>query len=292
VNVKYKTSVTKLKKVKNGFAVYVGKNQEVFDYVIITTGGSAYRETGSSGDGYAFAQELGHTITPLGPSLNSFEVNESWVAGLSGLSFENTLLKTTNPKIEVTGPFLFTHFGISGPVTFSLSSHLSHTDFSKTHPITVSIIPDVALKFGDWDNRLIVALKQAPRKNISSIVKTYFPQRFVDVLLTLVEINLEKKGSEISKSERQKLAHLLSGALTVLLVKRRNADEFVTAGGVDTDEIHKQTMESLISPGLFFAGEILNVDGVTGGFNLQSAWATGRLAGTSVAKILMKTQDS
>lgn len=292
VEIKIKTNVSKVEKAGEKYLVIFNRGEMEFDYLVITSGGNAYRQTGSSGDGYAFAQDLGHSITQLGPSLNSFETKEKWVAKLSGLSFDDALLKVSKPVIKVTGPFLFTHFGISGPVTFSLSSNLSYQNISEKKPIEVSITPKANLKFNDWDTILVKDIKNSPKKNLKTILTKYFPQRFVEVLIYISKVNSKNKASELSKENRQKITHLLSGGLKVNLVKRRQEDEFVTAGGVDTDEINKQTMESKISAKLFFAGEVMNIDGLTGGFNLHAAWATGKLAGNSITKLIKQKSSN
>lgn len=275
-------SVKKISKQNNTFEITTTKETYHFNKVIITTGGNAYRQTGSTGDGYDFAQSLGHTITELGPSLNSFLVAEKWIPNLSGLSFPNAQLQYK--KIKVNGPFLFTHFGISGPVTFSLSSNISYEKISKDHPLEINFMPDAKKHFEIWETELKSLFEKNSKKQIKNILQKLFPERFVIELITLANIPEQKTGAEISKQERQSLSNLLGGKISITLLQRRPGDEFVTAGGVSTDEINSQTMESLLCPGLYFAGEIMNVDGVTGGFNLQSSWATGQLAGKNSYK--------
>jgi predicted Rossmann fold flavoprotein len=274
--------VTEVLKQDDGFLVKTNNEEYVVDAVILTTGGNAYRHTGSTGDGYAFATALGHSITELGPSLNSFMIKEDWPKALSGISLENARLKFN--KVAVDGPLLFTHFGISGPVTFSLSSQIAFEHISEKTPLEIQLIPDATKTFEDWEQDLLNASTKEGKKQLNTYMQTMFPKRLVDSLLALAQVQRDLPLIELSKQERKSLSKVLSGGITLTLQQRRPGDEFVTAGGVSTDEINPQTMESLVTPNLYFAGELMDVDGVTGGFNLQASWAAGRLAGKSVLK--------
>ena len=260
----------------------------VFDVVVLTTGGNAYQHTGSTGDGYDFTRACGHTITPLGPSLNSFETKESWCKNLSGISFPEAEVsfEVNGKQMKVSGPFLFTHFGISGPLTFIVSAQSAFEKINPEHPFTIRWLPEAGVYFEDWESRLQKAFSENGLKQISSILDFWLPKRLVIELLTFLDILETKKASQISKEERRSISHILSGDLKISLMQRRPGDEFVTAGGVDLSEVNPKTMESKICPNLYFAGEILNIDGVTGGFNLQSSWATGRMAGEAVLRNL------
>lgn len=272
------------------FCLETKKNSYSFNIVIITSGGNAYRHTGSKGDGYNFAKSCNHTITKLGPSLNSFEVKQEWCKKLAGISLPNTkleYLQRDKSKISAIGPFLFTHFGISGPVTFALSSHLAFEEISKENPKEISFIPVANSNFDFWNKELLDAFLQS-KKQVKHIISNYLPKRLAYEVLTLCKVNPDKKSSEVSKEERKNIVKAFSSEMKLTLINRMKGDEFVTAGGVTLDEINKNTMESKITPNLYFAGEVLDVDGLTGGFNLQSAWATGRLAGLSIAKKLVK----
>ena len=264
-------------------------NSYSFNIVIITSGGNAYGHTGSKGDGYNFAKSCNHTITKLGPSLNSFEVKQEWCKTLAGISLPNAKLEYVQkdkPKISVSGPFLFTHFGISGPVTFALSSHLAFEEISKESPKEISFLPTPNSNFDFWNKELLDAFSQSPKKQVKHIISKHLPKRLAYEVLALCKVNPDKRAGEVSKEERKNIAKASSGEIKLTLISRMKGDEFVTAGGVKLDEINKNTMESKITPNLYFAGEVLDVDGLTGGFNLQSAWATGRLAGLSIAKKL------
>jgi predicted Rossmann fold flavoprotein len=285
VHLRLATSVKEIKPEGDEFGLTTAAGLEKFDAVVITSGGNAYRHTGSTGDGYDFAKACGHTITALGPSLNSFEVLEEWPKSLSGLSFEKSALVWS--AIQVPGPFLFTHFGISGPVTFALSSHMAFETISKAQPVQVRFRPEADLGAADWDAKLKTVFSASGAKQLHNVLSQFFPDRFAQALLGLASLDGTKKAAELSKEHRQSLARLLGDGIPVTLVLRRPGDEFVTAGGVSTEEIDPKTMRSKINPNLYFAGEVMDVDGVTGGFNLQCAWATGKMAGASVAKTLI-----
>jgi predicted Rossmann fold flavoprotein len=274
-----------------GFTMETNKDQYEFDVVIITTGGNAYRHTWSTGDGYEFAKACGHTITKLGPSLNSFEVVEEWPKTLSGLSLPNaklTAIAQDGEKKTAVGPMLFTHFGITGPAVFALSSHLAFTPISKTEPLSLTIIPDEGHPFEKLEALLQERYQTSGTKQLRKVINEIYPKRFVDVILEMAGAPKNQTMAKLSKELRRAVVHLLSGALQLNLSARRPGDEFVTAGGVDLKEVDAKTMRSKLNANLYFAGEVLDVDGVTGGFNLQSSWAAGRLAGKSIAKAAKK----
>jgi predicted Rossmann fold flavoprotein len=292
VKVHFNEDVSKITPQERGCLLKSNKREELFDYVILTTGGNAYQHTGSTGDGYSFAKSFGHSITKLGPSLNSFLCHENWPKNLSGISLlEATLNAKTDDgeKISVTGPMLFTHFGISGPTVFALSSHLAFSEISPEKPIKVLIRPKADLNAHKWDKLLLEQFEKHPAQQILNTLKEQLPNRLCKSILQQSDIISEKKNSEISKKDRLRLAEFLGGQLKVSLAKRRPGDEFVTAGGVSRDEINAKTMQSKLDRRLFFGGEIMDIDGVTGGFNLQASWATGRLAAQSLANLIRDT---
>lgn len=263
-------SIIKVEQINHKFTLTSNKSSYEVDILALTTGGNAYSHTGSKGDGYKFSADLGHSITELGPSLNSFEVKEDWVKQLSGLSLKDAVIEFQDTKLN--GPFLFTHFGISGPLTFAFAAHIPFREM----PCQVRLNP-----FGaDFDlNDLI---QSNGKKSISNVLSLKIPSRLSRTILEQANIDPNKKSSELSKNERQNLL-----TLPITLLKRRPGDEFVTAGGIKLEEVSPKTMQSKLCPNLFFAGEILDIDGYTGGFNLQSSWATGRLAGQAVSRILV-----
>ncbi len=285
VHIWLKTSVTRVEKVTSQFYVYTKDKAEplIVDRLILTTGGQAYRSTGSTGDGYAFAQGLGHTITPLAPSLNAFYTLETWPAELSGLSFERVAITARRGRsFQWTGPFLFTHKGLSGPAVFAVSSQVAFELYDQAHPLDVSIdlFPD--LKEEILLEAIQARVKTLPRKNIANVLVGLIPKSLADVLCHEQGISLDKHAGEFSKQELREVTGLLKNII-IHVVGRGAGDEFVTAGGVSLTEVNPLTMESRLCPGLFFAGELLDVDGFTGGFNLQASWATGRLAGQRAA---------
>ncbi|MDF2379396.1 MAG: aminoacetone oxidase family FAD-binding enzyme [Candidatus Gracilibacteria bacterium] len=290
VKVHYKESVQKVMKAEdNQIDLRTDQDKYLFDYVVLTTGGNAYQHTGSTGDGYSFAKNFGHTVTPLGPSLNSFMTAEEWPKSISGLALPNAKLEAQaddGKTVKAEGPILFTHFGISGPALFALSSHLSFSKISNEHPIQISISARAEKSFQDWDKLIHEETQRRGAQQFQTFLKKHLQNRLVELILEQLDIEGIKKNSELSKIDRERVAHLLTGHLTLNAIKRRPGDEFVTAGGIVLDEINKKTMQSKLHSGLFFGGEIMNVDGVTGGFNLQASWATGRLAGKSIASML------
>ncbi len=287
VNLHLSEPVKALAPLESGFSLETGKGATSFDAVVITTGGNAYRHTGSAGDGYAFAKACGHTITKLGPSLNSFETADNWPKQISGLSLPMARLEAHDEdgkKKRADGPILFTHFGVSGPAVFALSSHLAFTPLTKDHPIEMTIIPDAEQTFETWDTFLSESFYGSRNALVRTVLSERLPKRFVEQVLLHAKIPYDQKGVTLTKDQRRQIAHLLSGQLNLSLAARRPGDEFVTAGGVALEEVDPKTMRSLKNQNLYFAGEILDVDGVTGGFNLQASWATGYLVGLSIAQ--------
>jgi predicted Rossmann fold flavoprotein len=282
-----KTQVVKVEQDTNGFKIFLkGQTKPLFtNKLTLTTGGQAYRHTGSTGDGYAFAISLGHSLTKLAPSLSALETKESWPENISGLSLTKAKITVKNRMaLSATGPVLFTHQGISGPVVFALSSLVAYEKFSQGEPlsIVIDLFPD------ESTNNLYDSFKKNitanPKKNWLNILSILIPKSLAQILNKELSLVDSKRAGEISKKD---LTKTISGLKNIPLniVGRGKGDEFVTAGGVNLKEVNPATMESKICPGLYLAGEILDVDGFTGGFNLQSSWATGHLAGVSIAKI-------
>ncbi len=255
----------------------------VVDRVILTTGGQAFRHTGSTGDGYAFAESLGHTITSLAPSLNSFFARETWPKEVSGLSFEKARLRARFEKtFECTGPFLFTHRGVSGPAVFALSSLIAFETYDAAHPmpLLIDIFPD--LSEDELLKKLETLLHAHSKKLLGTILDFMMSKSLAEVLCLELGLVEHTKAAEVSKKDMRRVVTWLK-SIPLTIIGRGAGDEFVTAGGVALSEVDPRTMESKISPGCFFAGEILDIDGFTGGFNLQASWATGRAAGESAA---------
>ncbi|MFA5853864.1 MAG: aminoacetone oxidase family FAD-binding enzyme [Patescibacteria group bacterium] len=251
------------------------------DRVILTTGGQAFRHTGSTGDGYAFAEALGHKVTPLAPSLNSFFARETWPKEVSGLSFEKGRLRARFEKgYEFTGPFLFTHRGVSGPAVFALSSLVAFETYDAAHPmpLLIDIFPDLSEE--ELLGKLETLFHTHSKKLLGTILDFLMSKSLAEVLCRELGLDEHTKAAEVSKKDTRRIITWLK-AIPLNIIGRGAGDEFVTAGGVDLADVDPRTMESKISPGLFFAGEILDIDGFTGGFNLQASWAAGRAAGES-----------
>lgn len=285
IHVLLKRSVVSVEKRGNGFIVNTKDQTEpiIVDKLVLTTGGQAYRQTGSTGDGYAFATSLGHTITPLAPSLNAFFTKETWPAKISGLSFEKAEITAKRSKRpHFTGPFLFTHKGVSGPAVFALSSLVAFEKYDAKEPLEISIdlFPDETLD--DLRKRFDLIVIEKFNKQFVNVLGLIIPKSLAEIVIDQMDISPTKRANQIAKKEINKcLAWLKS--IPLFVIQRGAGDEFVTAGGVTLSEINPKTMESKICPGLYFAGEIMDVDGFTGGFNLQASWATGHLAGEQIA---------
>lgn len=287
VHVMCRSHVSGISKVDDGVFIIACKDEKkdlLVDKVILTTGGQAYRRTGSTGDGYAFAISLGHTITDLAPSLNSFTTKEKWPAEISGMSFTHTTISSDRDRsYTYTGPFLFTHKGISGPAVFALSSLVAFEDYDTENPLQISIdlFPDESVD--GTVRRITDAIRLAPSRSFLNVLSGIVPKALAEICIRESTAVSDKKAAETSKAEIITVAAWLKN-IPLHAIGRGAGDEFVTAGGIPRSEIDPSTMESRICPGLHFGGEIMDIDGFTGGFNLQASWATGRLAGTAVAE--------
>jgi predicted Rossmann fold flavoprotein len=248
--------------------------------VIVATGGMSYPQTGSTGDGYRFARESGHTVTPLTPSLVPLEVKERWAAELQGLSLKNvaiSLLDENNKELyRDFGEMLFTHFGVSGPIILSASSYLGNIN-KKKYRLVLDLKP--ALSEEQLDLRIQRDFHKYANRFFVNSLPDLLPKKMIPVIIKLSKISPEKPVNQISRSERKKLVELLKN-LTLEIKKYRPLKEaIITSGGVAVEEINPYTMESKLVKGLFFAGEVIDVNAYTGGFNLQIAFSTGYLAG-------------
>ncbi len=248
------------------------------DAVILATGGISYPVTGSTGEGHKMAGELGHTVTELKPSLVPIECGERWVQALQGLSLKNVTLKVLNQNGKEIysdfGEMLFTHYGISGPIVLSASSHMKS---AYGHTLHIDLKP--ALTPEELDKRLIRDFEKYSKKDFANSLDDLFPKKLIDVMVELSGIDPHKKTGEIGKTERKNFASLIKN-LTLTATEFRPINEaIITSGGINVSEINPKTMESKLVSGLYFAGEIIDVDAYTGGFNLQIAFSTGFVAG-------------
>lgn len=257
------------------------------DAVIIATGGCSYRSTGSGGDGYRFARELGHTVTELRPSLVPFETAEPWVKDLQGLSLKNVTVRIRHGSktiYEDFGEMLFTHFGVSGPLVLSASGRIN--DYMEQMPLQMEIDLKPALSAEQLDKRILRDFEENRNRQFKNGVQKLFPSKLVPVIVALSGIDPEKKVNEVTKEERQSFAKLMKAFPLTVTRFRGFQEAVITRGGVSVKEINPSTMESRLVPGLYFSGEVLDLDALTGGFNLQVAWSTGCLAGTSASQKL------
>ena len=279
--------VTGIKKTENAFLVTAAGESYEFDRVIIATGGRSYPLTGSDGSGYRLAARLGHTINELKPSLIPIESNSPVCAKMQGLSLRNVAIKVldSNNKALYTdfGEMMFTHFGVTGPVILSASARLQNVDVS-TLRLVIDLKP--ALDEKTLDQRLLSDFSQNANKDFINSLGALLPSKMIQPFALLTEIPERKKVNTITKEERRKIVELLKG-FTVKLTRFRPIEEaIVTSGGIDVKEISPKDMQSKLISGLYFAGEIIDVDAYTGGFNLQIAFSTGYLAGKSAAESL------
>ncbi len=247
------------------------------DSVIIATGGASYPLTGSTGDGYNFAKDLGHTIVDLKPSLVPLVVKEDYIGKLQGLSLKNisvTLMSDGKKVYEDFGEMLFTHYGLSGPVVLSASSHMR-----KNAKYTLSVDLKPALDESVLDKRILRDFEQLKNKDFINSLDALLPKKLIPVIVELSGIDAHKKINEITKQERKNLVTLLKNLKFEIAGFRPIKEAIITSGGINVKEINPGTMESKIVSGIFFAGEIIDTDAYTGGFNLQIAFSTGYLAG-------------
>ncbi|NLC76572.1 MAG: NAD(P)/FAD-dependent oxidoreductase [Clostridia bacterium] len=251
--------------------------------VIIATGGLSYPRTGSTGDGYAWARAVGHTVTDLRPSLVPLETEEKWVADVQGLTLKNVKVTVWGPKKrgEEFGEMLFTHFGVSGPIILTLSRLVVRELEQGPVRLTINLKP--ALNRETLERRLLRDFDKYSGKHLKNALKDLLPQKLIEPVLKLSRLEPHKPVHQVTKQERQLLLDTLQGLPLTVTAPRPIAEAIVTSGGVALKEINPKTMESKILSQLYFAGEILDVDGYTGGYNLQAAFSTGYLAGQSAA---------
>ncbi len=255
------------------------------DGVILATGGMSFAFTGSTGDGINIAKKLGHSIVPLRPGLVPLETKGRTVFLLKGLTLINIRLRFFTGKKEIVseiGELLFTHFGISGPLALTLSAKIGDW-LLKKEKVFLEIDLKPALSSEQLENRLLREFKANPKKSIKNTLKELLPLRMVEVFLDICGIDETKNTSQITQEERRNLVKFLKKFPLEVVGTRPLSEGMVTCGGVSLKDINPRTMESRIIKGLYFAGEIMDIDADTGGFNLQSAFSTGYLAGESAA---------
>lgn len=252
-------------------------------WVILATGGVSYPATGSTGDGYAMAEKLGHTIIPPEGSLVPLESGDADCAEMQGLSLRNVGVKLLSAKGKVLyqdfGELLFTHFGVSGPTVLSASCHLK----GEGCRLLIDLKP--ALDEGKLDSRILRDLEQYQNRSMENALTDLLPRSMIPVVLRRLNIAPEMQANSLTKQSRRSLVALLKDFPVAVTGKRPVSEAIITSGGVKVSEINPKTMESKLVSGLFFAGEIIDCDAYTGGFNLQIAWATAYAAGSGVKEI-------
>ncbi len=266
----------------SGFIIKTQKKEYSFDRVIIATGGLSYPTTGSTGDGYRFAKNYGHAIAELRPGLCGFNVEGTWWKDLQGLALKNVSIcvKLNNKKIhEDFGEMLFTHFGISGPVVLSASSLINRLSLKD---IAISLDLKPALDENTLDKRILRDFEKYKNKQIANALTELLPQKLIPIVLSTSNIDAKKNVNVFTKEERLHLVKTLK-SLPIKVQSLRGFEEaIITSGGIELSEINPKTMESKKVKGLYFCGEVLDVDAFTGGFNMQIAFATGYAAGKAI----------
>ena len=262
-------------------------NEYFADAVIVATGGLSYPKTGSSGDGYEFAKSVGHTVTELRPSLSALVCREGLCSECMGLSLKNVAIRVvdTQKKKEIYddfGEMLFTHFGVSGPMILSASAHMRNMEKAR-YEIYIDLKP--ALNHEKLDARILRDFADNSNKSISNILALLVPKSLIVPILKMAHIKPSEKANQITKEMRKALIDVIKGIKLTVMDFNDISEAIVTSGGVKISEINPKTMESKICNGLYFAGEVIDCDGYTGGFNLQIAFSTGQLAGKSSAEI-------
>ena len=291
VKVRLKTAVQKIDVEGNLFKIYAD-NRDVFeaDAVIIATGGLSYPATGSTGSGYIFAKSLGHDITPTFPALVPIITAETWVSALEGLSLKNVrcTAKAASGKViyEETGEMLFTRNGVTGPIILRASAflvgHLECANAQNNPTISIDLKP--ALSPEQLDSRILRDFAESQNKNFANALDDLLPKRLIETIITLSKISPETKVNNITRHQRQTLVTLLKNLPLTPTATTGYKEAIITKGGVNVKEINPSTLMSKKQKSLFFAGEVLDVDAMTGGYNLQIAFSTGRLAGQNAAK--------
>ena len=253
------------------------------DAVIVATGGISYPSTGATGDGYRMAEESGHKMVSPTPALVPMEMKEPWVRDLQGLSLRNVRMSVTRGKkklYEDFGEMLFAHFGVSGPLVLSASGCIPAKAFDQELSMTIDLKP--ALDVEQLDHRILREFDEMKNKQFKNSLGHLLPAKMIPVMIALSGIDPDTKVNEISREQRQNLLHLFKNMPLTITGLRDFKEAIITKGGVSVKDINPSTMESKLVQGLYFCGEVLDLDALTGGYNLQIAWSTGHLAGISV----------
>lgn len=285
VDIRYHTAVKEVGIKEKAFSHVADWNNKIWkaDCLIVATGGKSYPSTGSTGDGYAFAKEMGHTIVKTSPSLVPFNAKEEYVKELQGLSLRNIAISVEDEGKEVYADFgelLFTHFGVSGPTIISASGMVTDRISKRNLKLYIDLKP--ALSKEQLDDRILRDFGENKNKALKNALDNLYPKKMIPVIIDLSGIDENKKVNAVSKAERERLLALTKKFPVTLTGLRGYNEAIITQGGVDVKEINPATMESKLVRNVFFAGEVLDIDAVTGGFNLQLAWSTAYAAANGI----------
>lgn len=285
VKVHLNTKVKSVEGNEEGFQGIVLSNGEKItaDACIVATGGCSYQPTGSTGDGYRMAESVGHTVTEVYPALVPLEIKEDFVGELQGLSLRNVEATIYDGKKEIYSDFgemLFTHYGVSGPLMLSASSYITKKLQDREMKLVIDLKP--ALSEEQLNQRVLRDFEENKNKQFRNAITKLFPAKLIPVMVMLSGIDAEKKVNEVSKEERMEFVRLLKHFTLTINGTRSFREAIITQGGVKTKEVNPATMESKLVPNLYFVGEVLDLDALTGGFNLQIAWSTAYMAGSSI----------
>jgi predicted Rossmann fold flavoprotein len=269
----------------HGFQVTTDRRNLTTTKLIVTVGGQSYPGSGTRGDGYAWAAALGHSIVPPRPALVPLNTNEPWVKNLSGITIPDTAvelrLRESSKRLDSRrGSLLFTHFGLSGPVILDISRAATALADVTHAELVCDFLPNSSTEQLDGDLRAAAAADG--KRQVVTFLAERLPKRLIEELMALANVSTETRGAELSKTARNSLCRVIKGTEIAIAGSRGFAQAEVTAGGVSLQEVDSRTMESKLVPGLYFAGEILDLDGPIGGYNFQAAFSTGVLAGRSV----------
>jgi len=281
ISIQYNCEVIDFKQVDNNItSIITKKSTYTSDKIILATGGLSYPNTGSTGDGYKLAKKLGHTIIKTQPALIGLILNESYLKSIAGISLKNiniSVFQNNKKQDERFGEALFTHVGISGPIILDMSKNISR--LLKQGDVILSINFKPALDYQTLDRRIIKDLTEMNNKTFQYAFDKLLPKKLRALFVTLSKIDLTKKANEITKKERKIIVNLLSNFKLKVSKLESIEKAIITTGGIDLKEIDSKTMQSKLINNLYFAGEIIDLDGPTGGYNLQICWSTGYTAG-------------
>jgi predicted Rossmann fold flavoprotein len=282
----YGKRVGDITKETNVFVVYVAREQIVAEKIIIATGGLSWPKTGCTGDGYRFAQQLGHTVVEPRASLVPLVTCETWPRQLAGTAVENVKISAhlKNKKINTSGAMIFTDDGIGGPAALDMGWYLTDYLPAVAMPIVISLDLLPHVEQAGLDTQITELIAANPKKRMTNVLVEFVPKRLSAILCRQVGCDDELEAGQLRKDVRKKLVRMLKELPLSIARTRPIVEATVTRGGISVAEVESKTMESKICPGLFFAGEVLDVDGPCGGYNLQACWSTGALAGSATAR--------